>query len=54
MIIGSILEDQNLEKRVSITPEIAKKYVGLGFQVQLSQRYGEHLGFQKIIMKILG
>tara|TARA_Y100001970_G_scaffold225748_1_gene278906 strand:+ start:1485 stop:2573 length:1089 start_codon:yes stop_codon:yes gene_type:complete len=47
MIIGSILEDQNLEKRVSITPEIAKKYVGLGFQVQLSQRYGEHLGFQK-------
>ena len=26
MIIGSISENKNLEKRVSITPEISKKY----------------------------
>ena len=26
MIIGSISENKDLEKRISITPEIAKKY----------------------------
>ena len=30
MRIGSILEDQNHEKRIAITPEIAKKYISLG------------------------
>ena len=33
MKIGSISEDKNLEKRISITPEIAKKYISLGFEV---------------------
>ncbi len=45
MIIGSISENQNLEKRISITPEIAKKYISLGFEVQLTTNYGKHLGF---------
>ena len=47
MIIGSVSENQDLEKRVSITPEIAKKYLNLGFEVQLSENYGKHLGFEE-------
>jgi len=46
MIIASLLEDQNLEKRISITPEIAKKYIDLGFDVNISENYGKHLGFE--------
>ena len=34
MRIVSILENQNIEKRIAITPEIAKKYISLGFEVQ--------------------
>ena len=44
MKIGSILENQKIEKRIAITPEIAKKYISLGFDVQLSKDYGIHLG----------
>ena len=47
MIIGSISENKKLEKRISITPEIAKKYIDLGFEVQLSENYGKHLGFEE-------
>ncbi len=47
MIIGSISENKDLEKRISITPEIAKKYLNLGFEVKLSENYGEHLGFKQ-------
>ena len=46
MIIGSVSENRDLEKRISITPEIAKKYIGLGFKVQLTKSYGNHLGFE--------
>ena len=45
MKIGSILENQNIEKRIAITPEIAKKYTALGFEVLLPESYGLHLGF---------
>ncbi len=44
MIIGSISENKDLEKRISITPDIAKKYVANGFQVLLEANYGNHLG----------
>ena len=47
MIIGSILENQNIEKRVAITPEIVKKYISLGFEISLSENYGSHLGFNE-------
>ena len=47
MIIGSVSENKGLEKRISITPEVAKKYINLGFEVQLSENYGKHLGFEK-------
>tara|TARA_B100001250_G_scaffold376796_1_gene365345 strand:- start:596 stop:1684 length:1089 start_codon:yes stop_codon:yes gene_type:complete len=45
MIIGSVSENKDLEKRISITPDIAKKYINLGFEINLSQNYGNHLGF---------
>ena len=45
MKIGSLSEDKDLEKRISITPEIAKKYIGLGLEVYLDLNYGSHLGF---------
>ena len=45
MNIVSVLEDKKFEKRISITPEIAKKYIAMGFEVSLSESYGEHLGF---------
>ena len=46
MRIASILENQQIEKRISITPEIAKKYIALGFEVTLSENYGIHLGIK--------
>tara|TARA_B100001057_G_scaffold352971_1_gene354725 strand:+ start:5325 stop:6413 length:1089 start_codon:yes stop_codon:yes gene_type:complete len=44
MKIGSVKENQTLEKRIAITPEILKKYISLGFEVLLSKDYGSHLG----------
>ena len=46
MKIASVLENQKIEKRIAITPEIAKKYIALGFEVSLSQNYGDHLGIR--------
>ena len=30
MIVGSVSENKNFEKRISITPDIVKKYINLG------------------------
>ena len=46
MIIASISENKDLEKRIAITPEIAKKYIDLGFKLILTKNYGNHLGIQ--------
>ena len=54
MKIASILENKNLEKRVAITPEIAKKYLSLGFEVLLSENYGNHLGIKDNEFRELG
>ena len=54
MRIASILENQKIEKRIAITPEIAKKYITLGFEVCLSENYAEHLGFKDSEYKELG
>ena len=54
MRIVSVLEDQSIEKRIAITPEIAKKYIGLGIEVSLPENYGEHLGFMDDEYKELG
>ena len=46
MRIGSVLENQNLEKRIAVTPEIIKKYISLGFEISLSKNYGLHIGIK--------
>jgi len=46
MIIGSVLENQKIEKRIAITPEVAKKYISIGFEIMLSENYGVHLGIK--------
>tara|TARA_B100001057_G_scaffold192798_1_gene193722 strand:+ start:255 stop:1343 length:1089 start_codon:yes stop_codon:yes gene_type:complete len=45
MKIASLSENMNTERRVAITPEIAKKYISIGFEVSLPSDYGLHLGF---------
>ena len=54
MIIGSNLENQEIEKRVAITPEIIKKYISLGFEINLIHNYGAHIGFQDSNYEKLG
>ena len=44
MIIGSTSENKKIEKRISITPEIVKKYKSLGLEIHLSKNYASHLG----------
>ena len=45
MIIGSLSENINLEKRISLTPDLVKKYVKIGFKIILEKNYGNHIGF---------
>jgi NAD(P) transhydrogenase subunit alpha len=54
MNLASISENKNREKRIAVTPEIAKKYISLGFNLHLSDNYGSHLGFRDDQYKILG
>ena len=54
MIIVSISEDKKKEKRIAITPDIAKKYIALELEVSLPENYGEHLGFKDSEYKELG
>jgi NAD(P) transhydrogenase subunit alpha len=54
MRIVSVIEDHNIEKRIAITPDIAKKYISLGLEVSLPENYGEHLGFNDNDYKELG
>jgi len=54
MIIGSVLENQKIEKRIAITPEIVKKYISLGFEVSLMENYGSHLGIKDEQYKDVG
>ena len=54
MNLASILENQDIEKRIAITPEIAKKYIGLGFNLSLPKNYGAHLGISDDEYKNLG
>ena len=44
MIIGSISENLEFEKRVAITPDILKKYKSLGMQIYLCKDYATHIG----------
>ena len=44
MIIGSISENRELEKRISITPDLVKKYISNGFDVLIEEGFGSHIG----------
>ena len=54
MNLASISENREIEKRIAITPEMAKKYINLGFKLSLSNNYGVHLGFSDQDYKNLG
>ena len=45
MIIGSVSENIEFEKRVALTPDISKKYKSLGIDICINKNYAEHLGF---------
>ena len=45
MKIGSVTENLDLERRVAITPEIAKKFISSGFEINIQKNYAKHLGF---------
>ena len=45
MRLVSIIENLDIEKRIAVTPETAKKYISLGIKVSLQEGYGNHLGF---------
>ena len=53
-VIGSVKEDLDLEKRISITPETVKKFIKLGFSVNLEKGYAEHLGLHDKEYEISG
>ena len=44
--IGSVKEDLSKEKRISVTPDIIKKFIDLNFSVFIEKNYGEHLGIK--------
>jgi len=44
MIIGSIAENKEIEKRISITPDLVKKYISNGFGVVVETGFGSHIG----------
>ena len=54
MNLASISENKDREKRIAITPEIAKKYISLGFNLSLPNNYGSLLGFSDDQYKSLG
>ena len=43
MIVGSVCENKNAEKRISVTPENVKKFVSKGFKIYLEKNYANHL-----------
>ena len=54
MRIVSLSEDKKFEKRIAVTPDIAKKYINLGFELSLPENYGVHLGINDNLFKDIG
>ena len=44
MIIGSVSENKEIEKRISITLDLVNKYISNGFTIIVEKDYGNHLG----------
>ena len=54
MIVGSIKENTELEKRISLTPESARNIIGLGLKVCVEKGYALHLGIDDNEYKNIG
>ena len=54
MIVGSVSENIQSEKRVAITPDVVKKYKSLGLEVNLSKNYALHLGISDTLYEVEG
>jgi len=54
MIIGSILEKESFEKRVLITPDTIKKFMHLGFKVNIENNFGNFLNIKDEDFKSIG
>ena len=54
MNIGSFSENLTSERRVSITPETARKFIKEGFTVNLEKNYANHLGIKDKYFESLG
>ena len=52
MIVGSILENREFEKRIAVTPDIVKKYKSIGLNVCLPYK-SETLIIKNINLKML-
>ncbi len=52
--IGSVKEDPATEKRISIIPETAKKFISLGFKINIEKNYADHLNIQDELYKSNG
>jgi len=53
-IIGSVKEDLDQEKRISITPETVKKFTNLGFSINIEKSYADHLNINDDDYKVSG
>ena len=54
MIVGSIKEDLEVEKRISVTPESAKNIIHLGLKIYIEKDYASHLGISDLDYKKVG
>jgi len=54
MIIGSILEEDFFEKRILLTPDTIKKFVQLGFKVNVENNFGKYLNLKNEDFKNVG
>jgi len=52
--IGSVKEDPTKEKRISITPETAKKFISLGFTINIEKNYADHLNINDELYQNIG
>ena len=53
-IIGSVKENLDQEKRISITPETVKKFTNLGFSINIEKSYADHLNINDDDYKMSG
>ena len=54
MILGSVSENKSQENRVALTPDIIKKYISLGLEVNLIKDYATHMGISDELYKAEG